>query len=287
MIASIVGSQSHSNFVSYMQVVKKPAGMTVPEFVERMLLLFRYSVYLLTDDGGEPDPTTELQQRRYIVKAFPEPWITNLTNAGLSAARSTIPEIIDYMQNQASMETQSTRKRSNTYSHYGSEGSNTRRIRGGGGFRDRNTTDGGGYNRSGRSGRGGRGGRAGRSGRGGERGGRNRPNPDDNCPFPGHHGHKWRKCIYNPNKDADAPTYTNRRDQRNGQQHQHPPNQHQNGAYFIVNPSGAGGSQQANPSTGAPTQFYYSGMPSAGVNISTNGTNNGGPSYSSHSPNRN
>ena len=47
MIASIVGNQSHSNFVSYMQVVKKPTGMTVPEFVERMLLLCRYSIYLL------------------------------------------------------------------------------------------------------------------------------------------------------------------------------------------------------------------------------------------------
>ena len=56
MIKTICGREGHTNFTQYMQHVKKPKNMEVADFIERMLLLYRYSVYLTLEDGSEPEP---------------------------------------------------------------------------------------------------------------------------------------------------------------------------------------------------------------------------------------
>lgn len=166
----------------YMQRVKKPNNMAPAEFIEHMLALFRYSVYLTLEDSNEPDPGPDVQQRQMIVSTFPDAWVENFRNAGLTLATTDIPAVVNYLQTQAARET--SRKRPAKASQDSNRSS--RRIGG-----DRNSqsssnshTGSRDYRQQQCGGRGGHGGRGssrgsqGRGGRGNQRQG-DRPHPDD------------------------------------------------------------------------------------------------------------
>jgi hypothetical protein len=197
MITQMVGTQAYDNLLEYLKHAKKPTSMDPSTLIDRAQTLFRYAPYLSVD-GNAGDAVPVAQQRRMILSMFPEPWVRNFKNSGQNPSTVNIADILQYMNEQYSSEvaTGDNRKRNGN-----SSSTNTKRIRGGAGDQDQR-----------RERRGGRGG--GRGGRGGRGRGRNRngdtwvktlppQDPDDPCRI--HLSHKWRKCKFNPNRDADAP----------------------------------------------------------------------------------
>ena len=268
MIKVKTGHGSFQSFVEYLSMLKKPNSMAPGEFISRLQTLFRYSEKLCNEDGSAPVPLSDLQKRRYILRAFPDPWITNFQNAGKNVATTTIAEIQQYMTQQAAHEVHTfggnNKKRGNEFNDTG--GFN-RRIRGGGGrggnrnggHNNNNSQRGGTFSGRGNGGRFGRGGR-GRGGRGGNEFPRKpKVQPDDVCPI--HGGHKWRRCMFNPHRDADAPSYEQKNGKFNNNKGQVP------SGSFMITPV-PGGSQAVVPGTGnstPPTCFFVGQTPGSGA----------------------
>jgi hypothetical protein len=263
MIKTKTGNGSFQAFLEYLSMLKKPNSMTPGEFISRLQTLFRYSVYLCNEDGSAPAPLSDLEKRRYILRAFPDAWITNFQNAGKNVATTNIGEIQQYMIQQAAHEVHTHGGPNNNYKKRSNDdnggGGSNRRIRGGGG---RGSQRGGrGQYRGGRGNNGGRnGGGRHNNNRNGNDGRKPKVQPDDTCPI--HGVHKWRKCIFNPKRDADAPSYDNKK----GNNKNNVPT-----GSFMITPV-PGGSQAIVPGTGNsnPTCFYVgSNTPSSGVSTVT------------------
>ena len=207
VIRGIAGLGSYDHLMEYMESAKKPIGMSPSQLAIRLSTLCRSAQYLLQEDGTPGPEITDLKQRRLLLSMCPNSWIEQFMNAGKTAATETIASIIAYMTVQYSMEATTTHptKKQRTENYQGSQGGYKSYYQGRGGRGYQGRGRGRDYNRGGRGrGRGGRGhGRGNNNGRG--------TNPDAMCPI--HGGHKWRKCIFNPNADADAPRLKNYRNQ--------------------------------------------------------------------------
>jgi hypothetical protein len=177
-----------------------------------------------------------------------EAWVQNFVNAGKSAANQTIPQIVEYMTTQGSLEPRTNK--STTPRKRDNDGSDRNDRNHGGRGQGR------GFHTGGRGGRG-RGGRGSGRGNGGGRNnahsqqrGRNnerstgRTDPNDPCPI--HNGsHLWRKCVYNPNADSDAPQLRQYRNQQ------------------LSNPAGGRGQSDNRRVLFAPVNSYFVGQPTS------------------------
>ena len=210
VIRGIAGVGSYDHLIEYMEAAKKPHNMTPSQLAVRLSTLCHSAQYFLQEDGTPGPDITPLKQRRLLLSMHPNPWIEKFTDAGKTAATETTASIVAYMTIQYSKEAMNRptkkQKTESNVSNSNGRGSSYSRF---------NSSYGG---RSGRGGRGGRGSyRGGRSGRGrggrGNYGGRN-PNTHPDAPCKLHNGeHKWRKCMFNPNADSDAPRLYSYRNQ--------------------------------------------------------------------------
>ena len=119
MISNLAGSkQSYDNFLNYLNHAKKPMAMNPSVFITRCLTLFRYVSYLSVEDGTAPALFSDLQQKKFVIKMLPERWQQRMEDAGISAANTGLPSILEFMNNQWKRELmdKGVNKRNNTSS---------------------------------------------------------------------------------------------------------------------------------------------------------------------------
>ena len=101
MVSNLAGSkQSYDNFLNYLNHAKKPMTMNPSVFITRCLTLFRYVPYLSVEDGTAPALFSDLQQKKFVIKMLPERWQQRMEDAGISAANTGLPSILEFMNNQ-------------------------------------------------------------------------------------------------------------------------------------------------------------------------------------------
>ena len=79
--------------------------MNTATLITRCLTLFRYIPYLLIEDGTAPNPLSELQQKKLIVKMLPEMWQQHMEYAGISTVNTELARMLEFINNQWKHET--------------------------------------------------------------------------------------------------------------------------------------------------------------------------------------
>ena len=189
MIAAQTGPQAHDNFMDCVHSAKKPHGMDPHTLVSRAKLLFSHVPWLTREDGTQAPAVTEAESRRLIVNMFPHPWVQKFRDSGVNPSRTPIPTILECMQAQQAAEAAAATLPKRNGKKQGNRSSKKRPASNDSDAEaeadaDADDTEERLLKRS-----------------------LPTPKPDEVCRI--HKSHKWRKCICNPHRDADAPVPRN------------------------------------------------------------------------------
>jgi hypothetical protein len=104
VLSEMAGIGAYDHLLEYLAVAKKPYTMTSCELSTRLSTIVEFAPYFLRADNTNGPEILPLQHRTWLVRMHPEAWVRNFVNAGKSAANQTIPQIVEYMTTQNSLE---------------------------------------------------------------------------------------------------------------------------------------------------------------------------------------
>jgi hypothetical protein len=142
-------NETKQNLIDYILQLNKPRSMEVRVFARRVRTLNCYAAELPDDNGASVPTLTESQLKNVIFRAMPEAWQRQFLRANQHLARTTLQNLIEYMDTeksfadvanpkQASNQERDDKKNNNGTHHKKkrsnhNDGSNSKRFRSGNG----------------------------------------------------------------------------------------------------------------------------------------------------------
>ena len=165
LIERILGEDAHENMVDYLKDTKKPNNMSIKGWLMRMQAINTYLPFL--ESGGDGDQLTERELVKYISKNIPRSWKKDYKIARGHREQT----VLGAQRILLILEENEEKKKAKPATRGARPKDPTRKGRGGNGNRNGN-------------------------GNGNGNGGGNRiKNP---CKLPGHSGHEYKDCFFNP-----------------------------------------------------------------------------------------